>query len=121
VDVWIHIFLILAIAGGEWSASRSSHFTPEEEPLVPSIGWVGPRSDLDNEKRKILILPGLGTLDSTVAHPMASCYTNCTILAVKYLVLWPDPCVPQNKNLVNDPGNDESIDIYNTAQLSCGN
>jgi hypothetical protein len=28
VDVYIHIFLTLALLGGEWSASRLGRFTP---------------------------------------------------------------------------------------------
>jgi hypothetical protein len=48
--------LTLALDGGEWSASHSSHFTPRER--VPGIhwigGWVDPRADLDTVvKRKI--------------------------------------------------------------------
>jgi hypothetical protein len=31
VDVYIHIFLTSALAGGEWSASRPSRFTPGEK------------------------------------------------------------------------------------------
>jgi hypothetical protein len=61
-DVHIHIFLTLALAGGECSASCPGRFTPEER--TPGIhwigGWVGPRTGLDDvENRKFLILPGL--------------------------------------------------------------
>jgi hypothetical protein len=31
VDVEIHIFLTLTLAGGEWSASRPGRFTPEKK------------------------------------------------------------------------------------------
>jgi hypothetical protein len=57
VDVYIHIFLTSALAGGEWSASRSGRFTPGTH----SIGsWVDPRASLDDVvKRKFLTLPGL--------------------------------------------------------------
>jgi hypothetical protein len=34
-DVQTHIFLTLALVGGEWSASRPSHFTPLERAPVP--------------------------------------------------------------------------------------
>jgi hypothetical protein len=62
---WIyssHIFLTLALAGGEWSASHPSLFTPGE--IAPGThwigGWVDPRASLDDmEKRKFLTLPGL--------------------------------------------------------------
>jgi hypothetical protein len=62
VDVQIHIFLISALAVGEWSPSRPGRFTPEE--MDPSIhwigGWVDPRAGLDDvEKRKFLTLSGL--------------------------------------------------------------
>jgi hypothetical protein len=62
VDVWIHIFLTSALAGGEWSASRLYRFTlGERAPGTHWIGgWVDPRAGLDDmEKRKILPLPGL--------------------------------------------------------------
>jgi hypothetical protein len=35
VDVYIHVFLTSAPAGGEWSASLPCVFTPGKEPLVP--------------------------------------------------------------------------------------
>jgi hypothetical protein len=41
--------LTLALDGGEWSASRSGHFTPRERiPGTHWMGsWVGPRAVLD--------------------------------------------------------------------------
>jgi hypothetical protein len=62
VAVQIHIFLISALAGGEWSASRPGHCTPGERVSGTHWigGWVDPRASLDDvEKRKFLILPGL--------------------------------------------------------------
>jgi hypothetical protein len=62
VDVQIHIFFASALAGGEWSASRSGRFTPGyRTPGTYCIGgWVDPRAGLDDvEKRKFLTLPGL--------------------------------------------------------------
>jgi hypothetical protein len=62
VDVYIHIFLTSALAGGEWSASRPGHFTlGERAPGTHCIGgWVDPRASLDDVKnRKFLTLPGL--------------------------------------------------------------
>jgi hypothetical protein len=62
VHVWIHVFLISALVGGEWSASRPGRFTPEERaPGTQWIGgWVGPRAGLDDmEKRKFLTLSRL--------------------------------------------------------------
>jgi hypothetical protein len=63
VDVYIHIFLISALAGGKWSASRPGRFTSRERVAdTHRIGgfWVGPRAGPDDvEKRKFLALPGL--------------------------------------------------------------
>jgi hypothetical protein len=57
VDVWIHVFLTSALAGGEWSASRPCRFIPGTHWIG---GWVGPRGGLDDvEKRNFLILSGL--------------------------------------------------------------
>jgi hypothetical protein len=62
VDVYIHIFLTSALAGGEWSASRSDRFIAgERAPGTHWIGgWVDPRTGLDVlENGKFLTLPGL--------------------------------------------------------------
>jgi hypothetical protein len=62
VDVSIHIFLTSALAGGEWSASRTGRFTPVEGALGTHWieGCVDRRAGLDDlEKRKFLNLPGL--------------------------------------------------------------
>jgi hypothetical protein len=57
VDVQINIFMTLALAGGEWSASRPGRFTPASHWIG---GWVDPRAGLEDvEKRKFLTLPGL--------------------------------------------------------------
>jgi hypothetical protein len=39
VDGQIHVFFTSALVGGEWSASRPYHFTPEER--GPDTHWVG--------------------------------------------------------------------------------
>jgi hypothetical protein len=57
VNVQIHVFLTLALVGGELSAARPGRFTPGER--APGThwkgGWVGPRAGLDDvEKRKFL-------------------------------------------------------------------
>jgi hypothetical protein len=56
VDVYIHIFLTLALVGAEWSASRPGRLTPSTHWIG---GWVGPRAHQDVEKRKFFTLPGL--------------------------------------------------------------
>jgi hypothetical protein len=44
VDVYTHIFLTLALVGGEWSDSRPGRFTPGE--IVPGTHWMGSWMDL---------------------------------------------------------------------------
>jgi hypothetical protein len=65
--------MTLALVGGEWSAWRSSHFTPgKRAPSTHCIGgWVGPGANLDYmKKRKFLTLPGLEFW--TLGHPAHS-------------------------------------------------
>jgi hypothetical protein len=61
IDIEIHVFLTLALVGGEGSASCHGHFIPRGK--SPSTywtgGWVSPRTSPDMEKWKISSLPGL--------------------------------------------------------------
>jgi hypothetical protein len=62
VNVYIHILLTSALAGGEWSASRPGRFIHDERvPGTHFIGdWVDPRAGLDDlEKGIFFTLPGL--------------------------------------------------------------
>jgi hypothetical protein len=62
VDLYIHIFLTSALAGGEWSGSSPSRFTSGERVLGTHWigGWVDPRAGVDDvEERKFLTLAGL--------------------------------------------------------------
>jgi hypothetical protein len=65
VDIWIHIFLTSALAGGEWTAPLHGRFTPlppgEKDPGTHWKGrWMDFTTGLDDvEKRKFLALPGL--------------------------------------------------------------
>jgi hypothetical protein len=73
VDVQIHIFLTSALAGGEWSASRTDRFTQADRaPGTHWIGgWVNPRAGPDDlEKRKFLIIEGLEL--RTLSRPVRS-------------------------------------------------
>jgi len=56
VEVYLNVFLTSTLDGGEWSASRTSRFTPRE--TAPGThwirGWVGTGAILDAVvKRKI--------------------------------------------------------------------
>jgi hypothetical protein len=53
VDVWTHVFLISALVGDEWSASRLGLFTPRERaPGTHWIGgWVDPKAGLDDMEK----------------------------------------------------------------------
>jgi hypothetical protein len=59
VDVEIHIFLTLALVGGEWSASRSDCFTSEERAprysLYRSLG--GPQSRSGQGGKEKMLYP----------------------------------------------------------------
>jgi hypothetical protein len=62
VDVYIHIFLTSALAGGERSTSRPDRFITGKRVAGTHWigGWLDPRAGLDDvEKRQFLILPGL--------------------------------------------------------------
>jgi hypothetical protein len=73
VDIYIHIFLTSALAGGEWSASRPSRFNPGTH-LIGS--WVDPRAGLDDVE-KIQFLPYRNSNSyPSVAQPVASRYTD---------------------------------------------
>jgi hypothetical protein len=90
VDVYIHIFLTLALAGGEWSASRPGRFTPGER--APSThwigGWVNPKSGLDDvEKRKFLPLPGLELRPLGYSARSQSLYQLCCPGSHMYSIL----------------------------------
>jgi hypothetical protein len=86
LDVYIYVFLISALVGGEWSASRPILLTPgERAPGTHWIGgWVGPSTDLDDvKKRKFLTLPGSNS-DFSVVQPVANRYTDCTNSQISY-------------------------------------
>jgi hypothetical protein len=80
VDVEIHIFLTLALAGGEWSASCPGHFTLGEQPpwypLERRLGgpqsWSGQCGENSWPYRD-------SNSDPSVIHPVASRYTDCAI------------------------------------------
>jgi hypothetical protein len=64
IDVWIHVFMTMALVGGECSASCPVRFTSGERvPFTYLIGWIGPRTSLDDmEKENFLILSRLELL-----------------------------------------------------------
>jgi hypothetical protein len=61
VDVYIHVFLILALVRGEWSALCKNSFTQGKDPSTNWLGgWVSSKVSLDDmEKWKFLTLLGL--------------------------------------------------------------
>jgi hypothetical protein len=86
-DVEIHVFLISAPVGGEWSDSCPGRFTPEERsPGTHWIGgWLDSRTGLyDVENIKILPLPGLEPRLLSIVQPVASLYTNYAIPALTH-------------------------------------
>jgi hypothetical protein len=60
VEVQLHVPLISALDGGEWSDSHTGHFTPGgKKPVVRTGVWVGPAASLDTEqkRKKISLAP----------------------------------------------------------------
>jgi hypothetical protein len=77
--------LTSSLDGGEWSASRPSHFPPRER--APGIhwigGWVGPRAVLDAVvKRKIPSPRRESNSRTPIVQPVAQCYTDWAITAL---------------------------------------
>jgi hypothetical protein len=68
MDIYIQVFLISALLGGVWLASRIGRITPGE--IAPSIlllgGWVGPIPCLDimlcNDHLKYIITFVISTI-----------------------------------------------------------
>jgi hypothetical protein len=88
VDVYIHIFLISALAGGEWSASPPGRFTPREsDPGTHWIGgWVTPEPVWTTWRRENSWPHQDSNSDPSVFQPVASSYTD-----------WAIPAPPRNQ------------------------
>jgi len=71
--VYLHVFLILALDGSEWSASCSGHFTPGTQ----WMGWVGPKPSLDTVAKRRILYPGQ---ELNLSHPAYSLVTILTEL-----------------------------------------
>jgi hypothetical protein len=78
VDVYSHIFLASALAGGEWSASRPGQRAPGAQWIG---GWVDPRAGLDDAE-KVLDPTGTQTPDPSVVQPLAGRYTDYAKLSL---------------------------------------
>jgi hypothetical protein len=81
------LILILALDGGEWSASRPGRFTPRKRaPGTHWIGgWVDPRAVLDAVvKRKIPTPRRESNPRTPIVHPVAQRYTDWGIPAVQF-------------------------------------
>jgi hypothetical protein len=69
MDVWIHVFLISALVGGEWSASRPARFAPGY-PLDRRAGGPQNRSGRRGVKKN-LALTRTPTLRPSSPQPVA--------------------------------------------------
>jgi hypothetical protein len=78
LNVQIHIFLTLALAGCEWSASRPGHFTPGERAprYLLDRRLDGPQSRYGCGEKKILDPTGTRTPTSSVTQSVACGYTD---------------------------------------------
>jgi hypothetical protein len=111
--------LISAPDGGEWSASRTGHFTPRERaPGTPWIGgWVGPRAVLDTVVNRKTPGPHWESNSRTpIIQPVAQHYTDWAITALfisegsSYIILWDHWCGIIVLN-VHAPTEDKSHDM----------
>jgi hypothetical protein len=71
-EVKVHVLIILALDGSEWSVSRPGHFTSRER--APCAHWIGDwmtRADLDDvEKRRICCPCRETNPDSSAVQPV---------------------------------------------------
>jgi hypothetical protein len=82
VDIEIHIFLTLALAGGKWSVSRPGRFTSGKEPPVPIRWEVGrtPEPVWTTWRRENSWPYRNSNSDPSVVQPVASRYTDYATL-----------------------------------------
>jgi hypothetical protein len=78
VNVYIHIFLTSALAGGEWSASRPGRFTSGDRILDRRLG--GPQSQSGRLGEENIIEPYRDSnSEPSVVQPIASRYSGSTV------------------------------------------
>jgi hypothetical protein len=81
VENYILASLTLKLVGGEWSVSRPGCFTPgEKAPLPTRARWAPELVWMMRRGEKYCFYQDLNS-DLTAAQPIASHYTDCTILA----------------------------------------
>jgi hypothetical protein len=80
-------FLTSAPVGGEWPASHLNFFTPgQRAPGTHCIeGCVDPRTGLGNMERRKILPYWTSNADTLAIQTVASCYTNCSIPALRDL------------------------------------
>jgi hypothetical protein len=79
VDVYIHIFLTLALVECEWSASHLGRFTPGSHWIG---GWVGPRTGLGDVEKGNSWRYWDSNSDPSIVQPMASRHDCATVLNI---------------------------------------
>jgi hypothetical protein len=78
----IHVFLISALLGDEWSASCPGRFTPEERSSATHwVGYcLGPRTGLDYVKRGENICRYRDSnSDHLAVQPVSNRYIDCSL------------------------------------------
>jgi hypothetical protein len=82
-NVWIHVFLTLALVGGEWSTSLLPFYFKIKRPWYPlyrSWGGRGGKTGFDNIKKKRSLLYRDSNSYPSVLQPVAIHNTDCCIL-----------------------------------------
>jgi hypothetical protein len=84
MDIYIHIFLTLALVGGEWSASCPCCFALGTEHLVPigyEAGWA-PEPVWKIWRSENILSYCDSNSESLVCHSVVSCYAVCVPVAL---------------------------------------
>jgi hypothetical protein len=87
MEVQLHAFLTLALNGGEWSASFTSHITTRERTLGTYWvgGWVDPRAGLDKVAKRKTPYPCQELKHGHPAHNLVTILTEICHVAVNLL------------------------------------
>jgi hypothetical protein len=82
LEIYLHAFLTLVLDGGEWSASRTGHFTPRESPWYPldrRFGGPSNRSGRGGKEKNSQPLPGIEPPDHPAHSPCVTIINFCRV------------------------------------------
>jgi hypothetical protein len=91
VDVWLHVFLTLALVGGEWSASGPGRFSPRgKRPQYPMDRRLGmPQKPVSMMWRRENSWP---YWDSNSSPSVVQPAPSCQLTVLSQLPFWENKC-----------------------------